>query len=50
MHDFTPIASGMPAALVFVPSMAAGMVFCRLWEGSMRTAPRDESSPPAWEV
>jgi uncharacterized membrane protein YedE/YeeE len=41
------LASGMPAALVFVPSMAAGMVACRLWEGSMRTAP---SGPPAREV
>jgi uncharacterized membrane protein YedE/YeeE len=44
------LASGMTAALVFVPSMAAGMVACRLWEASTRRAPRDESGSPAREV
>jgi len=44
------LASGMTAALVFVPAMAAGMVAFRLWEASMRTAPSDGSGQPAREV
>jgi uncharacterized membrane protein YedE/YeeE len=41
------LASGMHAALVFVPAMAAGMVAFRLWEAWMKTAPSDESGQPA---
>ncbi len=40
------LASGMRAALVFVPAMAAGMVAFRLWEAGMKTAPSDESAQP----
>ena len=41
------LASGMPAALVFVPAMAAGMVCFRLWEAWIRAVPGDESGQAA---